>query len=236
MTIAVLVGRARIALARGEAAEAQRLAERAAEGEGPAPCSDGLRPCGVLGGALAAEENIDKAEAVLRRALELDREIEGDDGLATARSSAALGNVLLRQKRYAEALPLIEDAARIDRSRLGPNHPYLADDFHDIGVVYLETGRPQAAVKALRYAVDLLDRDGGRDTPRFAYVEMTLARAETRLGREPRAKALFDDASRILGAAEREERQRAKARPDRVRVSRAGSCSPRRYSARLPRR
>ena len=105
-------------------------------------------------------------------------------------------------------MPLIEDAARIDRSRLGPNHPYIADDFHDIGVVYLETGRPRDAVKALRYAVDLLERGGGRDTPRFAYVEMTLARAETRLGHKNAAKALFDDASRVLGTAEREERAR----------------------------
>jgi tetratricopeptide (TPR) repeat protein len=204
---AILVGRARIALARGEAEKARRWAEQAARlpGAQPQAQSAALR---VLGRALAAEGRSEAAEPALRRSLEIARAGEDSEGIATAHSLAALGNLYLRQKRYAAALPLLEDAARIDRDRPGPAHPQLADDFHDIAVAWLETGRAGDAAKALRYAIEALERADASDTPRLAYITMTLARAEARLGRQHLAKSLFDKAGRILGAAERAERSR----------------------------
>lgn len=203
-----LTGRSAIALARGDKGCALKWAERAVAIDEKNELKQQSGPLRAQGAALAARERYRESEKVLRRALALDRAGEGEDGLATARSLAQLGNAYLRQKRFAEALPLLEDAARIDQSRLGPTHPRIADDFYSIGVAYLETGRAAAAARVFRYAIGLADRGTGRDTPGAAYLRLALARAEHRLGRDDEARTLFAEAQRILAAATDDERRR----------------------------
>ena len=201
-----LADRARIALARGDDGRARKWAEQAIEIDqrnGGAAHGDRLR---ALGAVLAAEGKFADSENALRQALALDR-AQGDQ-LAAARSLAQLGNAYLRQKRFAEALPLVEEAALIDQDHLGPDHPLIAEDFHDIGLIYLATNRPGDAAKVLRAAAALLERGAGRDTPTLGYVELDLARAEHALGHEDKAQALFNSARRILNIAEDEERDR----------------------------
>ncbi|HUC71361.1 MAG TPA: tetratricopeptide repeat protein [Stellaceae bacterium] len=216
----VMVDRARISLARGDDADARKWAEAAVgldeknhsldekthgldEKSHDAPRSDGLR---VLGAVLTAEGKFEQSERVLRQALARDRAT--GDKLATARSLAQLGNTYLRQKRFAEALPPIEEAAWIDQGHLAAAHPLIAEDFRDLGLIYLATNRPGDAQKALHTAIDILERGAGRDTPTRGYIELDLARAEHALGHEDKARSLFNDARRILNAAEDEERDR----------------------------
>jgi tetratricopeptide (TPR) repeat protein len=203
---AVLADRARIALARGDSSDARKWAETAiaidAKNPGVAR-SDRLR---MMGAVLMSEGRFADSERVLRQALALDR--AGGDRLATARSLAQLGKAYLRQKRYAEALPLVEEAAAIDQQCLGARHPLIAEDFHDIGSIYLATGRPADAAMAFHTAIGLLERGAGRDTPTLAYLELDLARAEHALGHEDEAQSLFGAAHRILNAAEDQERDR----------------------------
>jgi tetratricopeptide (TPR) repeat protein len=203
---AVLADRARIALARGEAGDARKWAEAAVAIDvkaGEAPRSDRLR---VLGAVLAAERQFDASEHILHRALALDR--ASDDQLAAARSLAQLAKAYIRQARFTEALPLIEEATSIDQHRLGATHPLIAEDFHDVGQIYLATHRAADAAKAFRTAIEVLDRGVGRRTPTLAYVELDLARAEHALGHDDKAQPLFSDARRILNIAEDEERER----------------------------
>ncbi len=202
----VLADQARIALARGDDDRARKWAEEAVaidKKNDKAPQSDRLR---VLGAVLASEGRFEDSERALRRALARDRAT--GDPLATARSLAQLGDAYLRQKRYAEALPLVEEAALLDEDHLGPTHTLIAEDFHDLGLIYLATNRSADAAKVLRTAIDLLERGAGRGTPTLAYVQLDLARAEHALGHEKKAQSLFTDARRILNAAEDEERDR----------------------------
>jgi tetratricopeptide (TPR) repeat protein len=202
----VLADRARIALAQGDKNRARKWAEEAVAIDDKslgAPRGDRLR---VLGAVLMAEERFDDCERILRQALALDR--AGGDRLATARSLAQLATAYLRQKRFAEALPLIEEATSIDQHRLGATHPLIAEDFHDLGLIYLATGRAADAAKAFRTAIDLLARGAGRGTPTLAYIELDLAHAEHTLGHEDKAQSLFGDARHILNTAEDEERER----------------------------
>jgi tetratricopeptide (TPR) repeat protein len=202
----VLADEARIALARGEPARARNFAQAAIaidKRNHLPPSSDGFR---VLGAALAAEDRFSDSERALREALALDR--AKGDRLASARSLAQLGNLYLRQKRFAEALPPIEEATLIDQEHLGATHPLIAEDFHDLGLVYLGTNRPADAAKALQTAIDLLERGAGGDTPTLAYVEIDLAHAEHALGHDEKAQSLFQAARHILNAAEDEEHRR----------------------------
>lgn len=203
---AVLADRARIALARGDNGDARQWAEAAIaidDKSAGAARSDRLR---VLGAVLMSEGRFAESERVLRQALVLDQ--AGGDRLATARSLAQFGKAYLRQKRYAEALPLAEEAAAIDQQQLGTTHPLIAEDFHDIGSIYLATGRAADAAMAFRTAIGLLERGAGRDTPTLAYIELDLARAEHLLGHEDKAQSLFGAAHRILNSARDEERER----------------------------
>ncbi len=202
----VLADRARIALAQGDRDDARKWAEQAVTVDDKnygAPGSERLR---VLGAVLTAEERFDDGERVLRRALALDR--ASGDPLAAARSLAQLGKAYLRQKRFAEALPLIEQATSIDQDRLGATHPLIAEDFDDLGSIYVATGRAADAAEAFGTAIDLLNRGVGRGTPILAYIELDLAHAEQALGHRDKAQSLFDDARRILNAAEDQEHAR----------------------------
>jgi tetratricopeptide (TPR) repeat protein len=202
----VLADQARIALARGNDHQARKWAEEAVAIDAKnhqAPQSDHLR---VLGAVLVVQGKFDDGERILRQALALDR--AKANALATARSLAQLANAYLRRKRFAEALPPIEEATRIDQNRLGPTHPLIAEDFHDLGLIYLGVNRADDAARALRMAIGLLETGAGRGTPTLAYVQLDLARAEHVLGHDDQAQSLFKDARRILNAAEDEERDR----------------------------
>ena len=203
---AVLADRARIALARGELSHAQKWAAAAVAADakiGKAPHGDRLR---VLGAAFAAQGRFADSERLLRQALAVDR--PAGDRLATARDLAQLAKAYIRQKRFSEALPLIEEATLIDQQRLGATHPLIAEDFHDIGLIYLADNRAANAARAFRNAIRVLNRGAGRGTPTLAYVELDLARAEHALSHEDKAQSLFSDARRILNIAQDEERER----------------------------
>ncbi len=203
---AVAADRARIALARGDDDAARNWAEQAIaidKQDGGAPHGDRLR---VQGEVLVAEGAFADGERALREALALDR--AAGDRLATARDLAGLGNAYLRQQRFSDALPAIEEAAWIDQGHLGAAHPLVAEDFHTLGQAYLALDRPADAAKALHTAIDVLERGAGRDTPALAYTELDLARAEHALGHDDKAEALFNNARRVLNGAEDEERDR----------------------------
>ena len=202
----ILAGRAVIALAGGRREEARKLAGAAvAAGPGNAGGAH-RRAMRVLGAVLATEGDFAAAEHTLRHTLALDR--AATDALGRARSLAALANADLRQKRFAEALPLLERAAEIDQTRLAPTHPVIADDLYGIGLAYIGSGRAGDARAVFRAALDLLNRGAGRGTPALAYVELELARAERETGRKDDARSHFADAQRVLNDAADKERER----------------------------
>jgi tetratricopeptide (TPR) repeat protein len=201
-----LSGLARIALARGDKDSARNLIERAVTIDEKSHSEDRSERLHTLGAVLAAEERFDESARVLRQALALDR--EDMDELATARGLSQLANTFLREKRFSDALPLVEEATAVDQSKLGATHPFIADDFYGLGLIYLETKRAPDAQKVLEAAVNLLNRGAGRGTLRLAYIQLALARAAHEQGRETESATLFAEAQRILTAAEEEGRRR----------------------------
>jgi tetratricopeptide (TPR) repeat protein len=202
----ILTGRAAIDLAEGRHKCARKLAEEAVAIGAHDNSVTHRRAMRLLGTVLANDGEFATSENTLRRVLALDR--SANDGLGSARSLAALGNAYLRQKRFAEALPLLEQAAEIDQSRLGPTHPVIADDLYGVGLADLGLGRSAEGRTVLRAAVDLLNRGAGRGTPALAYVELALARADRQAGHNKEAQSRFADAQRILNAAADEDRER----------------------------
>jgi tetratricopeptide (TPR) repeat protein len=204
----IFAGRARIALARGETAPAAAWASRALAIARANPHGRSAEPLRTLGAVLTAEERFAEAEQVLAEALAQDRRQHGTGGEDTARSLAQLANLYLRQGKPRDALPLFEEAAAIDQGRLGPTHPFIADDLYDLGVAYDTLHRSDEARRAFTAALDILERGAGRETPRIAYAEIELSRLYRQAGEHTAADAAFRDARRILNKAEAEEHDR----------------------------
>ena len=205
---AIDAGLARIALARGDTKPAEAWATTALAIARRNPHGRSAEPLRTLGAVLTAEERFAEAEPVLAEALAQDRKQHGEGGADTARSLAQLGNLHLREGKAGDALPLFEEAAAIDQSRLGPTHPFIADDLHDLGLAYDALHRGDEARRAFLAAIDVLEHGAGRETPRVAYAELELSRLYRQAGNEPAAEAAFRDARRILNKAEAEERRR----------------------------
>ena len=205
---AIFAGRARIALARGDKAPAEAWARRAVDIARKNPHNRSTEPLRALGAVLAAAERFDEAGEVLDEALAADRKHHGAEGAEGARSLAALAALALRRGRAAEALPLIEEAMAIDQARLGRSHPFIADDFYDLGLAYAALERSDDAQRAFTAALAVLEHGAGRDTPRVAYTETELSRLYRAAGNDAAAEAAFHDARRILNRAEREEHER----------------------------
>jgi hypothetical protein len=205
---AIAAGLARIALARGDGGPALGWAGRAAETARRNPHGRSSEPLRTFGAALAAAGRFEEAQAALDEALAADRRHHGPEGRETARSLAERANLDLRRGRAAGALPLIQEALAIDQSRLGPSHPLIADDLHDLGLAYAALNRPEPARRAFAAAVALLERGAGRETPRVAYAELELSRLERARGDDAAAESAYRDARRILNKAEAEERRR----------------------------
>lgn len=205
--VIVLAGRARVALARGDKAQAEAWARRAVEMSRHNPHRRSTEALRALGAVLTAEDKFSEAEPVLHEALTQDREQHGE-GADTARSLAQLGHLYWREEQPEKALPLIEEAVAIDQARLGAMHPFVADDFFDLALVYDALKRDDAALRALQAALDILERGVGRETVRVAYVEIELSRLYRERDQETEADAAFRDARRILNKAEAEEHKR----------------------------
>ena len=204
----IFAGLARIALARGDTKPAEIWASRALALARRNPHGRSAEPLRTLGAVLVAEERFEEAEPVLAEAVAQDRRQHGVDGADTARSLMQFANFYLRQGKAGDALPLIQEATVIDQSRLGPTHPFIADDLHDLGLAYDALHRGDAARRAFIAALGILERGAGRETPRVAYVEIELSRLYRQAGKDAAAAAAFKDARRILNKAEAEEHSR----------------------------
>jgi tetratricopeptide repeat protein len=205
--IPVLSGLARIAVARGSLADADLRAERAVSLTAKYPAAVSAESLRVLGAALGAEHKFDQGERTLERALAEDR-AAGGDSLETARDLSALGNLYLRADRFSDALAPLEQAAAIDQARLAPTHPWIGDDFNDIGIADEGLKRTEAARLLLAAAVRLLESGGAQANSRLAFAELELARVDREAGSTAAADELFHDAQHILNAAEDAERKR----------------------------
>jgi tetratricopeptide (TPR) repeat protein len=202
-----LAGLARIALARGDLPAAESWAKRAAAIADRRPAMTTSEPLRALGAVYAAEQRFDEGEKVLSSAIARDRQHGTADSPELARSLAQLANLLLRAQHFTEALPILEQAIVIDQDKLGPNHPLIADDFADLGLIYAGIGRDDDASQALYYAIDLLSNGSSDESTRLAYAELDIVPVLRRLGQADDAEVAFKDARKILDQAAEDERQ-----------------------------
>ncbi|MBP0022607.1 MAG: tetratricopeptide repeat protein [Roseofilum sp. SID2] len=101
---------------------------------------------------------------------------------------------LYRQGKYAEAVPLAEEALKIRQLVLGEQHPNVASSLNDLGLLYLSMGRYEDALPLFQQALQMRQSLLGKQHRQVAISLNNLALLYREMGRYEEALPLFQDA------------------------------------------
>jgi len=108
-----------------------------------------------LGKVCVHLQEIDRAEAVLTRALAISGKVLGLEHAEVARVIDQLGNVYAYQNKFAEAEPLLTRALEMRRKLLGNAHPEVAETLLSLGTLHTRQRNYGQAELFLRDALEM---------------------------------------------------------------------------------
>ncbi|MBI1950451.1 MAG: tetratricopeptide repeat protein, partial [Acidobacteria bacterium] len=115
----------------------------------------------ALAGALSAGGDDAGAEALYRRALAIDERSLGPKHPSTADALHDLGRLLWQRGEGGEAETFYRRALAARKEALGADHPAVASSLAGLAALWLETGRPEAALDAAIRAEEIGRRHVG---------------------------------------------------------------------------
>jgi tetratricopeptide (TPR) repeat protein len=99
-----------------------------------------------------------EAEALYRRALEIQREAWPEAHPDTAQTLHDIGWLMVEQRRFSEAASFFEPAARMQEALFGPDSPVLARTLSAYAAVLQKTGYRKQAADCLKRAQAIVER------------------------------------------------------------------------------
>jgi len=93
-----------------------------------------------------------ESEELIRESIGIEITEKGDSSEVLAPRFSNLANILLRQKRYEEALKYAFSALEIDKIYINEDHIYISRDYADIGRIYLHMDNLEEAEHYLNKA------------------------------------------------------------------------------------
>jgi eukaryotic-like serine/threonine-protein kinase len=123
----------------------------------------------------------DEAQALLEQAVQAHRAAHLQSA-EHATAANALGTLLSRQARHAEAIAMLEEAVALRTSLFGAEHPATSIAVSNLGIALLEAGHPAASEVKLLEALAVDERLLGEDHPSLAVLLMQVASAKRELG------------------------------------------------------
>jgi serine/threonine-protein kinase len=145
----------------------------------------------TLGGIYQKLGKLDRADALLRQALEQPKSLFGPDSMEVAESLVALGELRSDQAQYEEAEKLIRQGLDIDKRRLPADHPAMMSAETALGAVLASRGSYEQAIQVLDEAVRLQSAAGAAATPGLANSLSELANAHYEAGHYAVADSLY---------------------------------------------
>jgi len=136
----------------------------------------------------------DRAEPLLRQALETRRKLLGGDSLEIAESLESLGRLDDRQGRYAQARPLLERSLAIREAALGPEDPQVAQSLDALAGLAFSEGDYDRAKSFWQRALAVREKALGPRHPQVAELLDRLALTHLRTGDNAAAEQLFQRA------------------------------------------
>ena len=126
-----------------------------------------------LASLLGDTNRIEEAEPLMRRALEIDEAVLGEQHPNVAIHLNNLAQVLKGTNRIEEAEPLMRRALEIDVAVLGEQHPTVAIHLNNLASLLGDTNRIEEAEPLMRRALEIFDafrRQTGHEHPHFQQV------------------------------------------------------------------
>jgi CHAT domain-containing protein/tetratricopeptide (TPR) repeat protein len=123
--------------------DAESSYERAMKPEGWSSDAGATEARWGLAFAYRGEHKYDKAEQLLRKELQFDR--QHSLNWHTDNTLKALASLYYDQDRYVDAEALQEQSLEIEQATMEAQSPYLSDSLHGLGVVSFALARPQQA-------------------------------------------------------------------------------------------
>ncbi len=149
--------------------------------------------------------DLELAERQLRELVELDRKVLGEEADQTLGTMGDLGVLLLDERKYDEALSLIDEALAICRRSLQPNHPRILTLKTNRALALEGLGRLEEAHALLVEVIAVGERVWGPGHQALLTVESDRAQLLVSLGRFDEALPLSEQVlakrTRHLGAA-----------------------------------
>lgn len=147
---------------------------------------------------LIKQQDYDKAEELLKKALEIEKTTLGDNNPNVARTVSCLAALYDTKKgRFDDALPLYEQAVAIRSKALGSEHPEVAGSLSDLAALYAEQGKYQKAEELYKHALGIYEKSFGKLHPYVAMNLTGMADLYRIQGKYKEAEPLYEQALEI---------------------------------------
>ncbi len=147
---------------------------------------------------LTKQQDYEKAEELLNKALEIEHASLGADSSEVARTMSYLAAIKDTKKgQYNEAMALYEKAVDIRTKKLGANHPEVASSMSDLAALYAEQGKYQKAEELYKDALAIYEKAYGKVHPHVAMNLTGLADLYRIQGRYKDAEPLYEQSLEI---------------------------------------
>ena len=145
-----------------------------------------------------------RAEEILSKVVELDRQARGPRHAFVAHDLVTLGMVRLDTQQHAQAEKDFRAALDIYAESLPPDHPYVASALTGLGRCMLEQNRLAEAEQTLRHAKEIAAKSFAINSPQLAAANSSLGRVLMAQRRPDEAAKLLRDSYPILVQAQGE--------------------------------
>jgi eukaryotic-like serine/threonine-protein kinase len=154
---------------------------------------------GNIGNTYADMGRLDEAEAYLREALAIDRQVLSDkDGADLAITLNNLGSLLADQEKFAEAIALHRESLALRRRFHGEPSPAVLVSLNNLGFAQTGLGEYEAAEHTLRDAVHDSELIYGDEHPQTAIAWANLSSPLRKLGRYEESERLVRRALAVV--------------------------------------
>jgi serine/threonine-protein kinase len=191
-----------VVLGNGGIEEAEKLYREALRTYERDPLSvcDEISVTAGLGNVATYRNDIGEATRLYREAHERSKTCNGPDDTQTLRFLMSYANALVKAGRAVEALPLLEAAVPVWRSKIAPSSPYATELLQPLGRAYVETGDYARAERTGHEMQDALTLAKFAPNHKYwGYAHLLLAQALAGQGRIaealPQAEAAFANLS-----------------------------------------
>jgi CHAT domain-containing protein len=141
--------------------------------------------------------NIERAQVLAERSLQLFESVEGRDSLNVAENLTTLGSIHILRAQLDIAGPMLQRALQIREKVLGPQHPLVAKSLGELAIFWERKGYYQKTEALHLKALQIKEAALGPDHSEVGYSINMLANLQAQLGNYAAAKPLYERALEI---------------------------------------